>query len=232
MAFGFREFSTRKEEAMHPITGDWTERSRQLLQAAEAGDADALGELLELFRTYLTVIAGEEMPDELRPKFNPSDVVQDTFLEAARLFDRFQGTERHELRGWLRGILLNKLRDLHRRYFEAQNREVGREQSLDDSSRGRPLRGELVNPDSSPSRQAVRNEEERRLNEAMARLPEEYRLVLVARSWEGLSFAEIGRKLQRSEDAARMLHLRALGRLQEEMRRNDAPQRPGDTPGP
>jgi RNA polymerase sigma-70 factor (ECF subfamily) len=215
---------------MLPVADDWTERSRKLLAAAEAGDAEAIGQLLELFRTYLTVIAGQEIPPQLQPKVNPSDVVQDTFLEATRVFSRFKGTEQQELRAWLRGILLNKLRDLHKHYFEGRNREVEREQSLDDSTAGHALRRALAGSDPTPSGQAVRNEQMQELREALLRLPEEYRFVLTARNWEGLSFAEIGRRLQRSEDAARMLHLRALARLVQELRPHDArPDRPHRT---
>ena len=67
------------------------------------------------------------------------------------------------------------------------------------------------------------------MSEALARLPEHYRQVLAWRSFEGLSFAEIGRRLERSEDAVRMLYTRAFERLQVEMGLDDAAPGPDGT---
>ena len=60
-------------------------------------------------------------------------------------------------------------------------------------------------------------EQTRKLQEALARLPEDYRRVLALRYEEERTFEEIGRLLQRSENAARKLWLRAVERLQGEM---------------
>jgi RNA polymerase sigma-70 factor (ECF subfamily) len=202
---------------------DWTERSQRLLEASEAGDAAAIGELLELFRAYLVSIAEQEMRQELRAKVNSSDVVQDAFLEACRIFSRFRGSQGGELQAWLRGILLNKLRELNHHYFGTEKRDVGREQSLEDSSAGSPLNEALPAPGSTPSGTAARGEDQRRLHEALGRLPEHYRQVIVWRHFEGISFVEVGRRLQRSEDAARMLYGRAFEYLQEELGQGHEP---------
>ena len=207
---------------MHPLSTDWTERSQQLLVAAQTGDPAAMGDLLSLYRDYLLSIASQEIPAELHAKVNPSDVVQDTFLEASRIFARFRGTETENVRAWLRGILLNKLNELQQHYFGTEKRQIRREQSLDGGRNGPRLPQAVVGSDSTPSGHAIRNEESQQLSEALARLPEHYRQVLAWRSFEGLSFAEIGRRLERSEDAARMLYTRAFERLQVEMGLDDA----------
>jgi RNA polymerase sigma factor (sigma-70 family) len=64
---------------------------------------------------------------------------------------------------------------------------------------------------------AARNENTERLHQGLARLPEEYRRVIVWRIWEEASFVEIGQRLDRTEDAARMLYNRALQRLRQEL---------------
>lgn len=198
---------------------DWAERTRGLLVSARAGDEAALGQLLELYRHYLLAIASEEMASGLRPRLSASDVVQDAMLEAFCLFDRFQGEMGGELRAWLRAILLNKLNDVHDHHW-AQKRRVDREQSLDDSGGLGPLREALPGDASTPSGRAARNEEFEQLAEALARLPDHERQVILWRNSEQLSFAEIGRRLGRSEDAARMLFGRVLERLQELMERS------------
>ncbi len=205
---------------MHLDAEGRAERARQLLGAARAGDRAALGQLMELFRGYLLSIADEELAQLVQPKAGPSDVVQDTFLEAQGLFARFGGEQGDEFRAWLRAILLNKLSELHNRYLGAQKRQADREQSLDAPG---PLRDALAVGGSTPSARAVRREESAALADALGRLPEAHRQAIVWRNWDGLTFAEIGQRLGRSEDAARMLFGRALERLAEEVARDAGP---------
>ena len=49
----------------------------------------------------------------------------------------------------------------------------------------------------------------------MALLPVDYREVIVLRHIEGISFKEVGQRIQRSEGATRMLWLRAIERLRQ-----------------
>lgn len=93
--------------------------------------------------------------------------------------------------------------------------EVSLEHSLAESS-GRL--GELVvATGTSASQQAIRHEGELRLAEALSRLPAEYRDVILMRNIEGLSHDEIAHRMDRSAGAVRMLWVRALARLREEM---------------
>ena len=49
------------------------------------------------------------------------------------------------------------------------------------------------------------DEQTHRLQAAIDRLPDDYRQVIALRYHEGLAFDEVGRRLGRSADAARML---------------------------
>jgi RNA polymerase sigma-70 factor (ECF subfamily) len=207
----------------------WKEQAEPLLRAAQAGDAVARGQLLELYRNYLSAIADAELANALRPKAGASDVVQDTLLEAHNFFARFEGEEGDGFRAWLRGILMNKLAQIHAHYHDVQKRQVDREQSLEESGDAGCLRDGLVAADLSPSGQVVRDEEEQHLHNILAQLPEAVRQVIVWRNWEGQSFAEIGRRLGRSEDAARMFFTRALEMLAEKLGARDADRRPNRT---
>ena len=199
--------------------------ARSLLARAAAGDAAAFGELAETYRAYLLAVARDELARGLRPKVGPSDVVQDVFVEALRLFGRFQGTEAAEFRGWLRAILLNKVRDTADHYA-AGKRAVARERSMDDSGVAGRLRDLVPGDDPSPSAAAAGGEDEARLAAALARLPDDVRRLIVWRTWDGLSFAEIGRRTGRTEDAARMQFARAVERLAAEMPPDAAPDCP------
>ena len=191
----------------------------QLLREARAGDVSVLGELLELYRRYLALLARVEIGRRLQGKVDASDLVQETFLEAHRNFARFRGTSEAQLVRWLRQILAANLANLLRRYLGTQGRDVCREHDLaaafDRSSA--VLDGGLVAPHSSPSQQAARREQSVRLADALAQLPDDYREVIVLRHLEGLTFPQAARRMGRSLDSVEKLWMRALARLRQSL---------------
>jgi DNA-directed RNA polymerase specialized sigma24 family protein len=88
---------------------------QRLLAEARAGSLRALGALFADFRSYLLTIADGEIDPALRIKSSGSDLVQEAFLEAQQILDRFTGDRPEEFRAWLRAILLNKAGDFRRR---------------------------------------------------------------------------------------------------------------------
>src|SRR5437667_1328 len=88
-----------------------------LLALARAGEGRSLGRLLELYRGYLSLLARLQIGRRLQGKADAADLVQDTFLEAHRHWERFRGTTEAELLGWLRRILAARTADLMRRYL-------------------------------------------------------------------------------------------------------------------
>jgi RNA polymerase sigma-70 factor (ECF subfamily) len=187
------------------------------LAAARAGSREALGQVLETFRGYLLLVAGRELDAELRAKGGASDLVQDTFLEAQRDFGCFHGNSADELRAWLRRLLLNNVANFTRQYRQRAKRQVSREVPLEaggsSHERGAGLAADIL----SPSGQVVAQEQAEALARAMERLPPDYRQVLALRHEQKLTFAQIGEQMQRSANAARMLWLRAVERLQKEL---------------
>jgi RNA polymerase sigma-70 factor (ECF subfamily) len=187
----------------------------RLLAQARAGDGPALGRLLELYRSYLVVLARIQIGRRLQGKVGASDVVQEAFLGAHRDFPQFRGTTEQEFLGWLRQILASLLANLVRHYQGTQRRDVRLERQLalelDQSSQA--LDRGLVAPQSSPSQQAIRREQSVLLAEALGRLPEEWREVLILRHLEGLTFPEVARRLGRSVDSVKKLWPKALAGL-------------------
>jgi RNA polymerase sigma-70 factor (ECF subfamily) len=183
--------------------------SDEELQLARSGSAAALGRLLEQCRAYLLKVAGEELDSALLPKAGASDLVQDAYLEAHRIFERFEGHSPEELLAWLRGILKNKLLEHDRRYRQTQKRAAGREVTLDTP----PVPASTLSPASG----LVRDENAERLNEAIGRLPDHYRQVVVWRYWDDLPFEEIAHRLSKTPEAARMLWLRAIEKLEQDL---------------
>jgi RNA polymerase sigma-70 factor (ECF subfamily) len=184
------------------------------LAEARAGRKDALGQALDAYRAYLLLIAEEEINPELRAKGGASDLVQETFLEAQRDFARFQGATPDEWRAWLRRLLLNNVADFGRRFRATTKRNTVLEVSLDDS--GGPAR-DLAAADTPASGHAIAREQAEAFRAALLRLPDDYRQVVLLRYQEQLSFEAIGYQLGRTPNAARMLWLRAIERLKQEM---------------
>src|SRR5215468_7611932 len=81
----------------------------KLIAQSRAGDSAALGRLLEQYRAYLALLARLQIGRRLQGKADPSDVVQEVFLEAARGFPQFRGRTEGELLAWLRQVLASKL---------------------------------------------------------------------------------------------------------------------------
>jgi RNA polymerase sigma-70 factor, ECF subfamily len=150
----------------------------ELLHLARMEDSQALGQLLELYRGYLALLARLQVGRRLQGKVDASDLVQETFLEAYRHFPRFHGTSERELVAWLRQILAARrpnwcaATSAPGAATYAWERELAAE--LDQSSR--VLDRGLVNSHSSPSQQADRREQAVLLAEALRQLPEDYRL--------------------------------------------------------
>src|SRR5262249_51838194 len=142
------------------------------------------------------------------------------FLKAHRHFGQFRGTTEAELVGWLRRILVSHLVNMVRYHHGSRRRDVRLERDLaaelDQSSRH--LDPALFARGSSPSQQPARREQAVLLADALGRLPDDYREVLILRHLEGLTFAQVAARMGKSVDSVDKLWVRALGRLRRSLR--------------
>jgi RNA polymerase sigma-70 factor (ECF subfamily) len=171
---------------------------------------------LERFRSYLLLLTRGQLRGQAPARLDPSDLVQQTLLEAHRQRHQFRGTTEAERAAWLRQILAHNLADALRALRRGR-RDVRRERSLEaegEQASGR-LGDWLAAGQSSPSQSAARHDEAVRLAEALAQLPEAQREALVLQHWGGLTLAQIGERLGRSPAAVAGLLKRGLRRLRE-----------------
>jgi RNA polymerase sigma-70 factor, ECF subfamily len=199
------------------MTRDDIERldTLRLLDLARAGDGAALGQLLERYRSYLSLLARVQIGRRMQGKFDVADLVQETFLEAPRDVGGFRGGSEAQFLAWLRQILVAILANQVRRYFGTKRRDVRLERELQDGldHSSVHLGSHLIAPQSSPSAQASRREQAVLLADAMDELPEDYREVIILRQLEGLSFPQVALRMGRTEDSVKNLWARALVRL-------------------
>jgi RNA polymerase sigma-70 factor (ECF subfamily) len=194
----------------------------QLLALAQRDGTDALGQLLELYRSYLKILAASQINARLRTRVSASDIVQDTFLQAHRAFEQFRGETAPEFLAWLRQLLASRIAHLLEKHVYAAKRDVRREISFEAiraSMARSSLRLESVLADKSPSpgSAAQRHEHAIMLADELAHLPDDYREVLILRNLEGLPFPVVAERLSRSPGAVRMLWFRAIQKLRERL---------------
>jgi RNA polymerase sigma-70 factor (ECF subfamily) len=176
--------------------------------------APAPGQDLERFRAYLRLLAGLHLDPRLQGKLDPSDVVQETLLRAYQARDQFRWQGDAEMAAWLRTILANLLTDAVRKYTTAA-RDVNLERSLqgaleESSSR---LEAWLASEQSSPSEQAMRQEQLLQLADALAQLPDDQRQAVELRHLKAQSLAEVAGQMGRSKGAVAKLLFRGVAKL-------------------
>lgn len=206
------------ESTDRPSSSSHTDPSQEfhsLLQAARLGDTDALGQLLQWYANYLTLLASTQMDRRLQRRLNPSDIVQEAMLAAHRDFGDFRGQSQGELLCWLRQILIHSLHRAFAANVKVAKRDVRREVSIDAVARGLErsasnLAAILPANDASPSAPMQARERSVELANQLSGLHAPYRDVIVFRVLQGLSFDEIAHRMDRSGGAVRMLWLRAL----------------------
>ena len=194
------------------------EQTIELIRQARAGSTEALGRLLDRCRGYLLRIAHHDLDPRLQAKGGASDLVQETFLEALRDFGEFSGDSEAELLAWLRHRLHFRIAKFVRSYRQTSKRAASREVPLPGGGSSDAMTSALPAAQSSPSEHVVAGERDRLLEQAMERLPEEYRRVIELRYRRGLSFEEIGAVLARTPNSARKLWARAIERLKHDLR--------------
>ena len=102
-----------------------------LVARARTGEPEALNALLKMYRNYLRLLAGTQITPILCVRIDPSDLVQETLMEAGRDFAQFNGTTERQLMSWLRTILARNLANLIK-HHHAQKRDVYQHRSLED----------------------------------------------------------------------------------------------------
>jgi RNA polymerase sigma-70 factor (ECF subfamily) len=190
-----------------------------LLRRAGAGDEEAVGELFARHRPRLQKMLGVRLDRRLHRRLDPSDVLQDVYLEMVRRIPEYMGGASVPFYVWLRSLAGQRLMDLHRRHLGAQMRAVDLEVSLHrgalPQASSLSLAQQLVGHLTSPTKAAARAELQVRLQEALNAMEPIDREIIVLRHFEELSNVEAADVLGIQKSAASKRYLRAVRRLRE-----------------
>src|SRR5262245_12174523 len=193
--------------------------SRDLIERARAGDAQALGTLLAQHRDRLRRMVEVRLDLRVQARVDASDVIQEAYLEAARRLGDYFRDPQLPFFLWLRLLVGERLMKLHRHHLGAQMRDAGREVSLYrgalPAASSAALAAQLLGRHTSPTEAVLRAERALRLQAALNRLDPIDREVLSLRHFEELTAAETARVPGIEEAAAAKRYLRALRRLRD-----------------
>ena len=196
---------------------DQRENMEEMLDRAAVGDGAAWGALLTAHQERLVRMVAFRMDPCLRGRIDAADVVQDAFVAASAHREDYFRAATVPLFLWLRGVVSNKLLELHRHHLGAHMRDAKRERALeaprarDDTTAA--LCAQLAGHLTSPSVAAGRDEIKTRLADALDKMDATDREVLTLRHFEQLSNAEAAQVVGIQERAAAKRYLRALERL-------------------
>ena len=195
---------------------DELDNSDFLLKNAAAGNTLAIERLLLRHRERLRRMIALRLDDRLLPRVDASDIVQEALADAARKLADYARDRPLPLYPWLHRLAAERLAAAHRQHRRSKARSVAREVAdafaWPDSS-ARLMVNNLVANDTTPSRAALRAEQQLRVRAALQSLAPIDGEILMMHYLEELSFPEIAAILDIGEGAAKMRHLRALRRI-------------------
>lgn len=196
-----------------------------LLDRARDGDAQALDRIFSQFRDRLKRMVQLRLDRRLQGRVDPSDVLQDAFVDAVRHLPDYLAAPRAPLFLWLRYLVGMQLKALHRNHLQTQQRNARLEVSLYQgtlpAADSAALAAQLLGNFSSPSEIAIRTERVLQLEEALNAMEPIDREILSLRHFENLSRTEAAQELGIEASAAGKRYLRALQRLRNLMKETD-----------
>ncbi len=181
------------------------------------GDPGAWGKLLEQYRDRLRTMLELRMSCRLRGRLDPSDVIQETCLEAHQRLEEYLERPTVPFYVWLRGLANQRMMIAWRRHLGTKLRDAAREISLDQpafpAATSAALAARLVGQIATPSSAAVLAEQKLLLQSALNELDTIDREILILRHFEDLSTSETAAVLGISMPATCNRYVRALARL-------------------
>ncbi len=163
----------------------------------------------ERHRERLLSVIYLRMGPDLRARMDPEDVLQEVAIEAIHSWTSLDDPQR--VGAWLVTLAKRKVARLLRDQVGVAARDPRRERTMRTSI-------PLMDRRSGPVTAADRRDRLALFEEALERLPEDYRDVILLSGIEHLPAKEVASRLGRSENAVYLLLGRALKKLRAELR--------------
>ncbi len=190
------------------------EEVRALVKRSKSGDKEALESLIQEYRERIHEFVRKELGKHLRRKSESEDLVQQACLAAIKEIERYEEKKDGSFFGWLKTIALNRIRDLHRREFQAKKRK-GEIRTGDMNPWNSALRllEKISGSGTSPSMAMNRQDMIRCLEEALGKLPRSQEEAIRLRYFSQLTVEEAAERMGKTEASVRALCVRAIVKL-------------------
>ena len=180
----------------------------ELIVLAQQNDLKALEELIrrEQKNVYATFTYLS------KKKENVSDLTQEALLKLAKNINTLKNPKL--FKSWLNQIITNLFYDELRK-----TKRRGETVSLDDESENSPtIKLQIPDKKCKPVEKCISNELEKIIQKAIQALPEQFRIVIILRELQGLSYEEIAEATHSSIGTVKSRIARARGKLQEDLK--------------
>jgi RNA polymerase sigma-70 factor (ECF subfamily) len=182
------------------------------------GGQQALAELLSQHQSRLERIVSFRLAPVLRSRVDPSDVLQEAYIEIARRIQEFIDGSSVSFFVWIRQKTMQTLIDIHRKHMREKrdpNREIAFVSISLHQTTSLSIARQLIDDVTSPSQAAVREEEVLQLQMALELMNETDREVLALRHFEQLNNQNVAEVLGLTPTAASNRYVRAAAKLGE-----------------
>jgi RNA polymerase sigma-70 factor (ECF subfamily) len=183
---------------------------------AEPFTPERLAAYIQDKRPQLLAYIARSLGDALRKKVEPEDLLQEVSMHAVRSLAEADLSKGDPF-SWLCQIAEHRIIDAHRRFFQTQKRDAGKEVSIERRS-DEPQKGGLIDmlvaSMTTASQAFSRDQRYLRLAAALDKLPEIQRQALRLRYVEGLSSKEVAERIGKTDGAVRVMLTRSIQQLQ------------------
>jgi len=208
---------------MGVIMGEHETETEELIRQAAAGDAEALAELFGRYRSRLKRMVRLRLDRRLQGRLDPSDVLQEAYLDLAQELPRYAADPSLPVFLWLRIVVAQRLMRLHRHHLGTGMRDATREVSLFQGAfpqaSSASLASQLLGKLTSVAHAAIRAEMQLQLQEVLNQMDDMDREIIALRNFEELTNKEAAEVLGLDPSTASKRYIRALTRLQSSLSR-------------
>lgn len=196
-----------------------------LEQRAWAGDEAALAELFSQFRSRLRRVVDARLDNRLKGRVDPSDVLQEAFIEIARKLQLQGGQQKTFADGksmsmfvLMRLVTAERVLVTHRQHIDAQGRDIRRETTQEQQAASSIFLAEhLLAVFGSAENKLIREEMFNALQTTLESMDPVDHEIITMRCFEELTNAEAAEVLDISQNGASSRFVRAMTRLKKQL---------------
>lgn len=197
--------------------------TQQLVIRIHGGDREAFDLLFMRYYPRIKLLVRMQMLDKLKAQVEPDDVIQEIYMEVYRNFHKFEYSDPDSFFKWVTTVISWKIKDFDKYFFKTAKRQPHETLSLQQKSGGEDTTGfelgdGVAATQNTPSQIVMEREGYQLLDQALQKLPENFRQVITYRQIMKLTAAETAKEMDMQPNAVNVLFHRAQQKLQSVLR--------------